>query len=234
MPRSLSGCSRKVYLGVHCPLLRNWGKPIGRSEIMQSDHGQLSRLLPLLDSSRGPDSVAAARHQQHHFTRCITTEAITLTGLPNSNSEKNLYQGSFFKSISSGLISRLYKGWWQGNGRERRITLCKSYIGASRDAAAVGYTAPASTADTVQFYWSQKNRETEAGSSEVFVFSPTAEADGLDIGTRHHTSTRHHKGEYGQTGILNHFSLRENKVLISSCKKKIIIMIMIKILTMSA
>lgn len=39
----------------------------------------------------------------------ITAEAIKLTGFPNSNSEKNLYQGSFFKSISSGLISRLYR-----------------------------------------------------------------------------------------------------------------------------
>lgn len=92
---------------------------------MQPDYWHLARLLPRLDSSPRPDSVSAARPQEHHFTRCITTEAITLTGLPNSNSEKNLYQGSFFKSISSGLISRLYKGWWQGNGRKRRITLCK-------------------------------------------------------------------------------------------------------------
>lgn len=124
-PWSLSGCSRKCTSEVAVPSRRIEENRLGRSEIMQSDYWQLARLLPLLDSSRRPDSVSAARPQQHHFTRCITTEAITLTGLPNSNSEKNLYQGSFFKSISSGLISRLYKGWWQGNGRKRRITLCK-------------------------------------------------------------------------------------------------------------
>lgn len=120
----LSGCSRKVYPRAHCPFLWESLQVVVRRN-KQPNRGQLSQLLPLLNPSHKPDSVAATMHQQHYFTRCITTEAITLTGFPNSNSEKNLYQGSFFKSISSGLISRLYKGWWQGNGRKRRITLCK-------------------------------------------------------------------------------------------------------------
>lgn len=87
------------------------GKPTGCCKVRLPDYCRLSWLLPLLNPSRRPDSAAATVHQQHYLTRSITTGAIALTGFPNSNSEKNLYQGSFFKSISSGLISRLYKGW---------------------------------------------------------------------------------------------------------------------------
>lgn len=120
----------------HCPFLVKWsaGKLTGCGEKRQSHDCPLKWLLPtscipykqIWFSSSNNASTASFKKVS------ITTEAIKLTGFPNSNSEKNLYQGSFFKSISSGLISRLYRGWWQGNGRERRITLCRDYIGTGQ------------------------------------------------------------------------------------------------------
>lgn len=45
----------------------------------------------------------------------------SLTGRPNSNSEKNLYQGSFSKSMSSGFMR---SGWssCEGKGKEKAHT----------------------------------------------------------------------------------------------------------------
>lgn len=77
--------------------------------------------------------LCSAHKQKHSLAIVILFVAITkhkvadnrsilLTGFPNSNSEKNLYQGSFFKSISSGLLSRVYRvhdrGEWKEEGEE--------------------------------------------------------------------------------------------------------------------
>lgn len=133
------------------------GKTTGCCKIRLPDYCRLSWLLPLLKPSHRPDSAAATVHQQHYLTRSITTGAIALTGFPNSNSEKNLYQGSFFKSISSGLISRLYKGWWQGNGRKRRITLCKRlHRNRPVEMQRLWVTQHLLLAGTVQFYRHQQ------------------------------------------------------------------------------
>lgn len=132
------------------------GKPPGCCKIRLPDDRRPSWLLSLLNPSHRPDSAAATVHQQHYLTR-RTTGAIALTGFPNSNSEKNLYQGSFFKSISSGLISRLYKGWWQGNGRKRRITLCKRlHRNRPVEMQRLWVTQHLLLEGTVRFYWHQQ------------------------------------------------------------------------------
>lgn len=45
----------------------------------------------------------------------------SLTGRPNSSSEKNLYQGSFSKSMSSGFMQSVWSSC-EGKGKEKAHT----------------------------------------------------------------------------------------------------------------
>lgn len=103
---------------------------------------------------------------------------------------------------------------------------------ASRDAATLGYTAPASGRYRPVLPTPAKNRalklegedvfikngDTEVGSSEGFVFSPAAEADGLELEESVPHCDSSPQNSMGRRLFLSHFSTGEEMAFISSCK----------------